>query len=221
MPSVRLQIYVLCLTKLGQRVSLSLTDSMDSQVGIGAYIGGGSLLTDNPTLLSTASSILPNEARHDTYLRTGIGASPFPAPYSTSLTALWAYNLAHMFIASCPQELPGLALLPKLNLTSPMPPQNLQPPTPAGTTLSFAFDPSTFFVKVDPGEKLYVAFINQVSDPVFEELAMTGMGSGTVPVPEGLGGVAFAVLTTFSGGLTALQLSQFGTLAGPAEVVLA
>ena len=191
------------------------------QVGIGAYIGGSTLLTDNQMLLSTAASILPNEARHDTYLRTGAGASPFPTAYDTALTALWAYNLAHMFIVSCPQELPGVVLLPKLNLTSPTPPTNLQPPTPAGTTLDFAWDPATFFNPVDPASTVYVAFINQVAPPVFAAVGTAGAGKGSVPVPAGVGGVAFAVLTTFSGGLTPTQLSEFGTLAGPTEVALA
>ena len=194
---------------------------MITTVGIGAYIGGSLELTDNDVLLQAAGSILPNEARHDTYLRTGAGASPFPTPYETALTALWAFNLAQMFIIECPEQLPNQVALPKLNLTSPTPPTNLQPPTPDGTVLTFAFDPSTFFVPVSPGTQLYVAFVNQISDPVFAPLTSTGTGTGTVPVPDGIGGVAFAVLTTFAGGLTAQQLSSFGTLAGPAEVALA
>lgn len=117
-------------------------------------------------------------------------------------------------------ELPGQVLLPKLNLTSPTPPENLQPPIAAGTTLTFAWDPSTFFVTVDPNAPLYMAFINQISPPIFEEVTKTGTGTGTVPVPSGVGGIAFAVLSTFSGGLDEMSLSQFGTLAGPAEVAL-
>ena len=194
--------------------------NMVTTVGIGAYLGGSTLLTDNTTLLSTAGSIVTNEARHDAYLRTGAGASPFPTPYDTALTAVWAYSLASMFIVSCPDPLP-LVPLPKLMAVSPMPPNNLQPPTPAGTKVTFHWDPSTFFVSVDPSAPLYIAWINQVSPPVFEEVSSCGTGCGTVPVPNGVGGVAFSVLTTFSGGLDPMQLSQFGTLAGPAEVALA
>ena len=159
------------------------------------------------------------ESRHDAYLRTGIGASPFPTAFDTPLTAVWAYNLASMFVVSCPMYLP-IILLPKLNLTSPVPPPNLQPPTPAGTTLEFAWDPSTFFVPVDPSTPLYIAMINQISPPVFEQVTMTGIGMGTVPVPANVSGVAFAVLTTFAGGLNETELTNYGTLAGPAEVVL-
>ena len=188
-------------------------------VGIGAYLGGALSLTDNPTLLTDASSILTMESRHDAYLRAGAGASPFPTVFDTSLTALFAYSLAQMFIVECPAPLP-LTPLPKLNATSPVPPPNLEPPVPAGTTVSFAWDPSTFFVSVDPNAPLYIAMINQITPPIFQEVTMTGTGTGTVTVPEGVTGIAFAVLTTFSGGLSTIQLSQFGTLAGPAEVAL-
>ena len=197
--------------------------NMITSVGIGAYLGGATELVDSAKLLTTAGSILTNEARHDSFLRAGVGASPFPAPFDTSITALWAYNLAHMFVVHCPQELPGVVLLPKLQLESPQPTPHLQPPVPAGTTLTFSWDPSTFFVEVDPAAPLYIAVISQVSDPVFEKVTVFGSGAramGTVPVPEGVSGVAFAVLTTFAGGLNTTQLSQFGTLAGPAEVVL-
>ncbi|KAI9664200.1 MAG: hypothetical protein M1831_002379 [Alyxoria varia] len=197
--------------------------NMITSVGIGAYIGGSTMLTDNAKLLEAAGSIVTVEARHDAYLRAGVGGSPFPNSFDTAITALWAYNLAHMFIVSCPQELPGVTLLPKLTLESPMPPPNLQPPTPAGTTLTFSYDPSTFFTHVAPEDPLYIAFINQVSDPKFEKVAASpgegGLTTATVPLPEGVEGVAFAVLTTFEGGLNATQLSEFGTLAGPAEVV--
>lgn len=190
-----------------------------SSVGIGAYLGGALELTDNPDLLTTASEILTVEARHDAYLRTGLGASPFPNSFDTSLTALFAYSLAQMFIVQCPQQLP-ITPTPKLNLTSPMPTLDLQPPTPAGTVLTFQWDPSTFFVPVDPNAPLFIAMINQDLPPIFEQVTKTSPGIGTVPVPQGAAGVAFAVLTTFSGGLNEMQLSSFGTLAGPAEVVL-
>lgn len=192
--------------------------NMITTVGIGAYIGGTTLLTDNPNLLQDAAAILPNEARHDAYLRAGLGASPFPTPFDTPLPALFAFNLAQQFVVSCPEPLP-IITLPRLTLVGPMPPANLQPPTPAGTILTFSWDPTKFFVPVDPNAPLYIAFVNQVAPPVFEKVSGTASG-GSVPVPEGIRGVAFAVLTTFSGGLNETQLAQFGTLAGPAEVLL-
>lgn len=192
---------------------------MITSVGIGAYLGGASLLTDDPILETAAAAILTVEARHDSYLRAGVGGSPFPTPFDTALTAVFAYNLAQMFIVHCPQQLP-ITVLPKLKLAAPAPQPHLQPPTAAGTALTFNYDPSTFFVKVDPAAPLYIAFINSITNTTFVETSSCGTGCATVPLPTGLGGVAFAVLTTFSGGLTEEQLTTFGTLAGPAEVVL-
>ncbi|KAL8710162.1 MAG: hypothetical protein Q9220_005245 [cf. Caloplaca sp. 1 TL-2023] len=193
--------------------------NMITSVGIGAYLGGASLLTDDPDLLTAASSILTVESRHDAYLRAGVGASPYPTAFDTALTALFAYNLAQMFIVSCPQQLP-IVLLPKLTLVSPMPKSDLQPPTPAGTVLTFNFDPATFFVKVDPNAQLYIGMVNMVTNVTFVEATSCGTGCVTAPVPEGAAGAAFAVLSTFSGGLNLNQISEFGALAGPAEVVL-
>lgn len=187
--------------------------------GIGAYLGGGALLTDNPELLTAASSILTVEARHDAYLRTGLGASPFPTAFDTAVTSVFAYNIAQMFIVSCPRQLP-IIILPKLTFVSPPPPPNLQPPVPAGTPLQFTFDPSTFFVQVDPNAPLYIGLVNLVTNVIFVETTSCGIGCVTAPVPEGAAGVAFAVLTTFSGGLNENQLTEYGALAGPAEVVI-
>lgn len=196
---------------------------MVTSVGIGAYLGGAQLITDNPTLLTTAASILSVEARHDSFIRAGLGGKPFPNAFDTALTALWAFNLAQEFIVSCPMQLPvpiGLTL-PKLTMTAPAPEPHLQPAVTAGTPLSFTWDPTKFFVAVPEGTQLYLAFVNMSDQKTyFSEVTSTGTGSGTAPVPEGLAGVAFACLTTFSSGLTLEQLSQFGTLAGPAEVVL-
>ena len=199
--------------------SFTSLSNMVTSVGIGAYIGGALELVDNADILTAAGSILPIESRHDAYLRTGQGASPFPSAFDTPLTALWAYNLAHAFVVECPMELPGVVLLPKLTLVSPMPPANLQPPTPAGTILTFNWDPTKFFVPVSPEAPLYIAFVNQDNPPVFEEVKSCGSGCGTVPSPNATG-AAFAALTTFAELPTEMDLSQFGTLAGPAEIVL-
>ena len=192
---------------------------MITSVGIGAYLGGGSLLTDDPALLTAASSIVTVESRHDAYLRAGVGGSPFPTSFDTVLTPTFAYNLAQMFIVHCPQQLP-LPILPKLTLAAPAPEPDLQPPVAAGTKLTFHYDPTKFFVPVDQSKPLYIALVNLVTNVTFTEVQKCGTGCVQIPVPKGAAGVAFAVLTTFSGGLTEDQLTQFGTLAGPAEIVL-
>lgn len=191
---------------------------MITSVGIGAYLGGAAQLTDNPMLEVAAGTILTVEARHDAYLRAGVGGSPFPTPFDTALTSVFAYNLAQMFIDSCPMQLP-IIILPKLTLAAPPPSPHLAP-LAAGTELTFKYDPSTFFIKVDPSKPLYIAFINQITNATFAETTSCGTGCANVAVPPGLGNVAFAVLTTFGGGLNEDQVSQFGALAGPAEIVL-
>lgn len=192
---------------------------MITSVGIGAYLGGSERLTDSPVLEEAAGSILAVEARHDAYLRTGLGASPFPTSFDTGLSAVWAFNLAQMFVVSCPQQLP-IVRLPKLNVTT-LSPIHLQPAVTAGTMVHFDWDPSTFFVTVAPDAPLYIAMVNQnISAPVFQPVTKTGNDSGSVPVPAGFGGIAFACLTTFGGGLTLDQLTSFGTLDGPVEVLL-
>lgn len=192
---------------------------MITNVGLGAYLGGSEQLTDSPVLEEAAGSILAVEARHDTYLRTGLGASPFPTSFDTGLSAVWAFNLAQMFVVSCPQQLP-IVKLPKLNVTT-LSPIHLQPAVTAGTAIHFDWDPSTFFVTVAPDTPLYIAMVNQnISAPMFQPITKTGTSSGSVPVPAGFGGIAFACLTTFGGGLSLDQLTSFGTLAGPVEVLL-
>ncbi|GAB7357248.1 hypothetical protein MBLNU459_g8227t1 [Dothideomycetes sp. NU459] len=210
-------------------VSFVSVSNMITTVGIGAYIGGGALLTDDPDLLTAASSILTVEARHDSYLRTGLGASPFPAPFDTALSAVWAFNLAQAFIVSCPQQ-PPLIQLPKLTVVAvapaPSAAANLQPPVPAGATLALAWDPSQLFVPVAAAaaaaaEPLFVAMVNQnVSAPVFAPVTVTGVGAGSVTVPAGVAGAVFACLTTFGGGLTLDELTSFGTLARPTEILI-
>ena len=186
---------------------------MITSVGIGAYLGGASQLTDDPVPETASAAILTVEARHDAYLRAGVGGSPFPTSFDTTLTATFAYNLAQMFIVHCPVQLP-IILLPKLKLVAPAPQPHLQPAVLGGTVLTFNYDPSTFFVKVDPTAPLFIAFINSVTNTTFIETTSCGTGCSTVPLPDGLGGAAFAVLTTFSGGLTEDQLTR------PAEVII-
>lgn len=194
--------------------------NMVTSVGIGAYLGGTALLTNSRTLLTTTASILAVEARHDTYLRVGLGASPFPASFDTRISAEWAFNLAQMFIQSCPEQLPYVTL-PKLDVTSSIPSTVLQPPFSNGTILDFQWDPATFFVTVNHSQPLYIAMVNQNSSaPIIQRLAMTGNGTGSVRLPAGVAGSTFACLTTFSGGLTLDNLTSYGTLAGPVEVIV-
>lgn len=194
--------------------------NMVTSIGTGAYLGSSGPLNDSTVLGEAAASILAVEARHDAYLRVGIGATPFPTAFDTRLSAVWAYNLAQMFVVSCPQQLP-LVRLPRLNIISPAQAASLQPPIAAGTTIGFSWDPSTFFVSVNTSAPLYTALVNQNSSaPIFQQISITGRSNGTIPVPAGVAGATYACLTTFSGGLTLDDLGSYGTLAGPVQLIL-
>ena len=184
-------------------------------------MGGSSTLRDNPSLLTATSTILTTEARHDAYLRLGLGGSPFPTSFDTPLAARFAYSLARSFVKQCPAEanLP-IQPLPKLTLMSPVRPVYLNPPLTPGTTLTFAWDmAATKTLGYMADRPLHIAFLNQDMAPVYRPLHRTGVNIGTVALPSGISGMAFAVLTPFSGSLTAAQLAQSGALAGPAQIV--
>lgn len=192
---------------------VGLADLITS-TGIGAYLGGGLLIMDNPQLLTAASSILTTEARHDAYLRAGLGQSPFPRPFDTPLTADWAYNLAQPFIVNCPQQL-AFPVLPALSVAAPQYPASIADPVAPGGTIAFTWTGTT--VPVTATQALYVALIaGPVQPPVYVPLTRTGTSSGSITIPAGQNGTFFGVLTTFSGGLNTTQLTATGTLAGPA-----
>ncbi|KAL9083103.1 MAG: hypothetical protein Q9159_005977 [Coniocarpon cinnabarinum] len=192
-------------------VSFVDTANMITTGGIGAYLGGSELLTDSPTLEEAAGSILTVEARHDAYLRAGVGGSPFPTAFDTALTAEWIFSLVQMFIESCPMQLPGVVQLPKLMATAPAPQPHLMPAPAPGTLVEFKWDPSTFFNPVDSNAPLYIAMVNQnVSAPIFQQVQNLDFaaGTGSVPLPAEVQGIAFAALTTFSGGLDLNALKE-------------
>ena len=75
---------------------------------------------------------------------------------------------------------------------------------------------------MDPNAPLYIGLINSVTNVTYTEAEKVDDHTVQIPVPQGAAGAAFAVLTTFNGdaALSEDQLTQFGTLAGPAEVIL-
>ncbi|MCJ1356143.1 MAG: hypothetical protein MMC33_006137 [Icmadophila ericetorum] len=198
--------------------------NMITSVGIGAYIGASENLINSSPLLNSALSILTVEARHDAFLRLGLGASPFPEPYDTALTGIFAYNLAKAFVPWCPTSaalsdwLPPV--LPTLTLLGPAPPITLQPAVSAGTPLKFSWDPTTFLYEVKPSTQLYIMLFNQIADQTPLAIKLAGNNTGTVPIPVGFGGAVFAVLGVPAGLNKLANSTDFTVLAGPALVVL-
>jgi len=194
-----------------------------TSVGIGAYIGGSVNLKATDELLLAAASILSNENRHDAYLRAdGADLDPFPSAFDTGLVATWAYNLAQPFIVECPAQLTmngsAVPVLPALSIVNPVPSYDTNP---VGSMVEFEFDASTVPSAVS-GTQLYLAFVNQIFEPIFVEAIVGGTGVQTfsVAIPAGLENVAYAVLTSYSGGLNSTELQMYGSLTAPVEIVV-
>lgn len=145
----------------------------------------------------------------------GIDLYPFPTTFDTGLTAVWAYNLAQPFIVSCPAPL-DIVKLPSLQLIDP-------PPSPVapGTPIQFSWNPDEFLIDVDPSTPLYMAGVAEnVTDPIYAQVTKLSATSGTVPTPGDIpSGVVYVCLTTFAGGQTMQDLTDWGTLAGPLEIM--
>lgn len=174
-------------------------------------------VTDDASLRETAASILTVEARHDAFLRLGIKRYPFPTTFDTGLTAAWAYNLAQPFIVSCPINVNSGIKLPSLQLIEPT-----KAPVPPGTPIAFSWNADEFLVPVSQTTQLYMAGVAEnVTDPIYAKVTKLNANSGTVPTPPDIpSGVVYVCLTTFSGGLTLDQLTDYGTLAGPLEIMI-
>jgi rubrerythrin len=76
-------------------------------VGVGAYLGGATLLTD-PVLLAAAGSILTVEARHQTILNMlSSTGTAIPAAFDVALTPSEVLALAGPFISGCDTGIPA------------------------------------------------------------------------------------------------------------------
>lgn len=81
--------------------------------GVGAYLGGLTLMTD-PVLLDAAATILTVEARHQTILNIASGSgSAIPAAFDIALAPAEVLAIASPFITSCNADL-GIKGLPVL-----------------------------------------------------------------------------------------------------------
>jgi len=107
-------------------------------VGVSAYLGAASLMT-NPQLLTAAASILTIEARHQTMLNLLNDGTTIPQSFDVALTPPEVLTIAGAFISGCDLGIPAN---PSLAITN-------TGPVVSGTTLTFSsnatngVDPST------------------------------------------------------------------------------
>ncbi|GAB7350025.1 hypothetical protein MBLNU459_g0699t1 [Dothideomycetes sp. NU459] len=181
------------------------TASILEGVGVSAYLGAAANIT-NKDYLTAAGSILTVEARHNAFIRNGLGQSPFPQPFDVPLDFDQVYSLAAPFIVSCPStnaKLPVKAF-PALTLAA-----DTVAPVPQGTTIKF-----TVAKGCSVPSTVYVAF-PLVTGPVFVKASVSGQ-TVSVKVPSGATGPAgqsYAILTTSDS-----MLTDDNTIAGPAVV---
>lgn len=188
-----------------------------TSASIGAVNALSALIaTTDPDLVTSTTTIITVEARHDAFFRVAASEVPNPAPFDTPLSPTFAYNLILSFVQpdSCPQ-LPDLPVLPQLTVASQSPPTTLGAPAIMPTSVTFAFDSK---LEVDSG-KLFVGWLNQADTPMYTKLTLTSAGMGTASVPGGLNGVAFAAVTNQSEAMTVDELTA-ATVAGPVAIVI-
>lgn len=91
------------------------TASILEGVGVSAYLGAAADIMSK-TYLTAAGSILTVEARHSSYIRSGLQQVPFAQPFDAPLSINEVYSLASQFITACPDSNPKLPVkaFPKL-----------------------------------------------------------------------------------------------------------
>jgi len=101
-------------------------------VGIGAYLGGATLIND-PVILDAAGSILTIEARHSTVTNILAGATAVASAFDIPLSPPEVLSIAGPFISGCDLSPLGLSANPSLTITNK---GSVQP----GTKLTFKSD---------------------------------------------------------------------------------
>lgn len=159
------------------------------------------------------SSIATTSARQDTLLRAYAAHNVSISSFDTPLTSAWAYNIALRYIepGSCITELP-ITILPELRMSN----QTTGWAKP-NTSILFTWDDAAQSSISRSGKPLFIGWVNQIGNPQYTSLNLTGSNRGVTIVPKGLSGAVFAVLTTQPGLNDVKDLSD-ATIAGPVHI---
>ena len=159
------------------------------------------------------SSIASVDAKHIALLSDHSHRNTSGQSFDTPATPTWAYNFVLQYFrpGSCSVQLP-LPILPKLTIDKKTS-GHVQP----GTNVSVEWDAAARFAVDQVGSRVFVAWVNQVAQPIFTALTLFDETSGSTMVPSSLSGTAFAVLVT-QPELTDIADLTAATLAGPVVV---
>ncbi|KAH8621726.1 hypothetical protein IG631_23603 [Alternaria alternata] len=183
------------LNSINLGVFMSMAEAADGPVAI---------------LLSSIASV---DAKHIALLGEHSHRNASGQSFDTPATPAWAYNFALEYAqpGSCSVELP-LPILPKLSINKKTS-GHVRP----GTNVSVEWDAAAKYAVAQLGSQVFVAWVNQVAQPVFTALTLFDENSGSTMVPPSLSGTAFAVLATQPKLISIADLKA-ATLAGPVVV---
>jgi hypothetical protein len=161
-------------------------------VGVSAYLGAASLITD-PAYVTVAGSILTVEARHQSWESSAVlKEQPWQGPYDTPLGLDMVYTIASAFITSCPDSNAALPVkaFPALTVTGN-----------PGDNVAFTFNDNSTDVK-------YAIFYSGLGTTVCQ-LDENNMAT----IPDKLQGIYYVVVSTAG---DAMSVSPDNIVAGPA-----
>ncbi|KAI1342144.1 ferritin-like domain-containing protein [Xylariaceae sp. FL0016] len=178
------------------------TAAILESVGVSAYLGAAPLVSD-PSILSTAGSILTIESRHQSFIRVASGIAASPSPFDTPLGPKAVFSLAAPFITSCPGGSNLiLTAFPTLTMTSPAASSGVMA-LEQGTMLQLESDAAS--------SAAFCGFTNSAAPGGTAFSAFTA-GSGCA-LPPNLAGTVYVTLT--SAAAPDGVLTDDITLAGP------
>ncbi|KAL8819174.1 MAG: hypothetical protein Q9191_007789 [Dirinaria sp. TL-2023a] len=201
-----------------------------TSVGIGGVINLiAGLAVSDARLVQGPASILSAEARHDAFFRqAALGLVPTPSPFDTRVSAPLVLSFDNQFVVpgSCgAANAPKFTPIPSL-VAEPVLPNHTHhnyrwyqsPATGTNTAIHFRFDAAEV-QKSNTTSGLFIGWINQANKIAYTPAQKVAGQNGLVEtvIPDGLAGMAFAVLTGQNAALDVNALTPL-TLAGPAPV---